>query len=368
MKTQKIISLFSVVALCILSLVSCTNDAVKPTVKGTVAANELLAPSATAYILTLANKDSNFETFKWTASDFGFPTFISYKLQMDKQSGNFTTPIEVASVTNGALTTSITVGAMNEKLLGMGLAPQSSSSIKLRVVSTINDNVKPVISNERTISVTPYAIIFPSIWGMGDALKGWGPWPGAAVEFPSSEFKKYETIAYLTNGNIFRFFEQQDWGPSSYNYEYFTTVDSKFSNGGGNDKNFKVEAATGWYKISVDLLAKTLVVTASTEPLLVFTGDAQGAWGWNVGQYVKMNFIKPGVFEATATFQAGKFRFFAAADWGADQYKFSFFKTVDNQLFEAANDGGDDNFRFKGTPGSYKIRVDLNEKTVVKVL
>jgi starch-binding outer membrane protein SusE/F len=361
MKTQKSISFVSIFALCLLSLVSCTNDAVKPTVKGTVAQNELLAPSATSYILTLANKDSNFETFNWTAPDFGFPTSISYKLQMDETSGSFTTPVEVASVTNGVLTAAITVGAMNEKLLGMELAPESVASIKLRVVSTINDKISPVISNERAISVTPYAI-----WGMGDALNGWGPWPGAAVEFPSSQFKKYETIAYLTSGNIFRFFLQQDWGPS-YNFVSFTTVDSKFSNGGGNDQNFKVEAATGWYKISVDLVAKTLVVTASAEPLLVFTGDAQGAWGWSPGQYVKMNFIKPGVFEATATFQAGIFRFFAAADWGADQYKFSFFNSVDSQLFEAANDN-DGNFRFKGTPGSYKIRVDLTAKTVVRVL
>jgi hypothetical protein len=203
---------------------------------------------------------------------------------------------------------------------------------------------------------------------MGDALNGWGPWPGASVEWGSNSYKKYETQALLLNGKIFRFFEQQDWGPTAYNYNYFTTVDTDLMlNPGDGDNNFKVVAATGWYTVTLDLIAKTVVVTPTTEPTLFITGDAQnlpGTWGWGAGQYIKMKFIKPGVFEATPTLNTtGAFRYFAQNDWSPTSYNYPFFTTVDNKFINA-NDG-DKNFKYIGTPGPYKVRVDLVAKTVV---
>jgi starch-binding outer membrane protein SusE/F len=72
--------------------------------------------------------------------------------------------------------------------------------------------------------------------------------------------------------------------------------------------------------------------------------------------------MKPGVFKATTAFQNDTFRFFAQANWGPDSFNYPFFTTVDSK-FENGNDG-DKNLRFIGTPGTFTITVDLNNKTV----
>ncbi len=237
----------------------------------------------------------------------------------------------------------------------------------LELFPVISANVLPVFSSERTAAVTPYATSFPSIWGMGAALKGWGPWPDNAVEWPSQQFKKYEQIAYLTTGQTFRFFEQLDWGPTGYNYPYFTTVSSVFVNAGDGDSNFQVADPTGWYLVKVDLIAKTVTATATTEPLMYMTGAGTGGWDQpGTGASVKMTYVRPGVFFATANFVNNEaFRFFPQANWGPDSYNYPFFTTVD-PLFENAGDG-DSNLRYLGTTGPQTVIVDIGNMTVTVV-
>lgn len=342
---------------------SCKDDDPKPTLKSNVAANELLAPSANAYVLTSENASNILETFKWTAPNFGFNAAVNYKLQIDKSTGDFTNAIDLATVT-GKTEFAVKVSEMNEKLLGLGLNPEESASIKLRVISTISDKVASVISTIRTFTVTPYATSFPPIYGMGAALNGWGPWPDAAVEVQSPAFKKYETIAKFNNGQAFRFFAQADWGPESYNYPFFTSVSSLFENANDGDSNLKFIGTTGYYKVEVDLKAKTVAMTAVNEPVMYMTGAGIGGWDQpGTGASVKMTYVKPGVFVANANFVVGAFRFFAQADWGPTSYNYPFFTSVDAK-FVNANDG-DKNLQFTGSPGPYKITVDINKKTVV---
>ncbi len=370
MNTKKIFSYLFLMGIMVSTVISCKEDSVKAVLNSTVTPNDLLAPSATSYVLTLTNSDLNFEAFKWTKPDFGFNGSISYKLQMDKASGTFTAPVEVAAV-NSVLTASITVGSMNDKLLGLGLTPTVAADIKLRVVSSVNDKVSTVISSVKTITVTPYATSFPSIYGMGDGLKGWGPWGGATgneVEMPSGAYQIYENMALLTSQTgAFRFFKQADWGPDSYNYPFFTTVDANLINANDGDKNFKFTGTTGWYKININLNTKTVSLVAVAEPVLYMVGDGIPAAGWNWNTPVKFTFKKPGVFvsPSTAFNPAGAFRFFAQNDWGPTGYNYPFFTTVDAKFINA-NDG-DKNFKLATAGGPYKLSVDLNKKTVAVV-
>jgi hypothetical protein len=337
---------------------SCEDDAVKAILKSDVAPNELKAPSSEAYVLTLADKANTLETFQWTAPDFGFPAAASYTLQIDAAGNNFADAIAV--VTTDLQEAAVNVGAFNDFLLGLGLAPEEAADIDLRVMATVSDKVGAVYSNTRTITVTPYATTFPPIYGMGPGLKGWGPWPGNAVEWQSSEFKKYETVAYFTNGQPFRWFAQLDWGPTSYNYPFFTSVDPVFGAANDGDSNLKVAGPSGWYKVDVDLAAKTVTAEAVSEPELYMVGPAVG--DWNQALAVKMMYIKPGVFEVTTDFTTGPFRFFGQHDWNPTSYNYPFFTSVDAN-FENANDD-DLNLQYVGTPGPQKITVDLNNKTV----
>jgi len=361
MKTQKIITYLGMIALMAVSLMSCNKDAVKPTVSNTVASNELATPSKSSFVLTVDNATAIAETFQWTKPDFGYAAAITYKVQMDKAAGDFSNAMELVSA-NNTLFASVIVKDFNDKVLALGLTPQTASDIKLRVVSTISDKVAPLYSNVQTVSVTPYATSFPPIYGMGAGLKGWGPWPDNAVEVVGVGYKKYETVAYFSN-DTFRFFDQLDWNPTSFNYPYFTTVDSKLINANDGDKNFKFVGTPGWFKIDVDLIAKTVTMATVDEPVMYVTGAGIGGWDKpGTGVSIKMTYVKPGVFTATPNFVNDSFRFFAQPDWSPTSYNFPYFTTVD-PAFVNANDG-DKNFKFIGTPGSMKIIVDLNAKTV----
>ncbi len=359
-------NLFSLLFALVL-VTSCTDDATKPALKATVTANEFLAPAAASYVLTATNANNVLATFKWTAPNFGFATSITYKVQMDKASGTFTAPIEIGSV-NNKLEVAVKVSDMNTKLLGLGLVPEQAASIKLRVVSSINDKVAPVVSSEKTISVTPYATSFPSVWAMGAGLNGWGPWdnPDKAVEVVGISFQVNEMVARLTNGQPFRFFAQYDWNPNSYNYPFFTTVDSKFENANDDDKNLRFVGTTGWYRVTVNFNTKVVTAVAVNEPVLYMMGEALNGWGpWDATplKQVKMTYKKPGVFEANPTFIVQSFRFFAQDNWGPTSYNYPYFSGGVDSKFENANDD-DKNLKYIGNPGAYRIRVDLNDKKV----
>ncbi|MBX2897694.1 MAG: SusE domain-containing protein [Cyclobacteriaceae bacterium] len=351
------------VALIILgAFTGCEDDSIKAVVKSDVSPNVLQTPASTSFVLTLDNKDTNFTTIGWTATDFGFPASVTYTLEADKAGNNFVDAVSLATTTS--LSAALNVGATNDILLGMGLVPEEPTQVQLRIVSTINAKIDPVYSNNITVTLSAYATSFPPIWGMGAGLKGWGPWPANAVEWQSSEFRKYETIAYFTNGETFRWFGQLDWGPVSYNYPYFTTVSPVFVNGNDGDSNLRVAGASGWYRVGVDLGAKTVTATAVDEPVMYMTGAGIGGWDQpGTGVSIKMTYIKPGVFQADANFISGAdWRFFAQANWGPVSYNFPFFTSVPD-YFGNANDG-DSNFRVLGASGTKKVTVNINEKTV----
>jgi hypothetical protein len=323
--------------------------------------NTLSALPAEEVVLVLEDADETALTFSWSAPDYGFKAGPLYTIEMDVIGNDFAAPFELLQTRT--LTASISVTDLNDAMLALGRTPLEASEMEFRVISVVDNDVAPVVSNAQEATITPYPTSFPPIWGMGAALKGWGPWPANAVEWQSSEFKKYETIAYFTNGEAFRWFEQLDWNPISYNYEYFTSVSPVFENANDGDKNLRVAAASGWYKVNVNLTAKTVTAEAVAEPVLYMMGAALNGWGPWPDAAVKMTYIKPGVFEATATFSNEIFRFFAQADWNPTSYSYTYFETVDEN-FELNAGDGDNNFRYIGTPGIQKITVDLNEKTV----
>jgi starch-binding outer membrane protein SusE/F len=341
---------------------ACEDDSIKAVLKSDVGPNVLQTPATTSFVLSLDEKDNNFATIGWTATDFGFSASVIYTLEADLAGKNFENAVELA--TTSTLSAALNVGATNDILLGMGLTPEAPTEVQLRVVSVVNDNVEPVYSNTISVTLSAYATSFPPIWGMGAGLKGWGPWPANAVEWQSSEFRKYETVAYFTKGETFRWFGQLDWGPISYNYPYFTAVSSVFENGNDGDSNLRVVGDSGWYRVAVDLGAKTVTATAVDEPVMYMTGAGIGGWDQpGTGTSIKMTYIKPGVFQADANFVSGAdWRFFGQANWGPVSYNFPFFTSVPD-YFGNANDG-DSNFRVLGASGTKKVTVDINEKTV----
>jgi starch-binding outer membrane protein SusE/F len=319
-----------------------------------------LAASSTSVVTTAQNKDNVGLTLNWSPGFKGYEGSRAYQLQYAKGGTAFASTVNI-DLTN--INRSFTNFELNNiSALAYGVPAGTSGLIDFRVKAT-NGSGSVIFSNTVTVGVTPYETVFPSIYGMGAGLNGWGPWPDNAAEAVGTAFQVFEMKAIITNGEAFRFFAQADWGPNSYNYPFFTTVDSKFENANDNDKNFRFVGTTGWYKVVVNLNTKVVTAVATTEPTLYMMGAALNGWGpWN-DKEVKMTYKKPGVFEANPTFSVETFRFFAQGDWGPTSYNYPFFATVDPK-FENANDN-DKNFKYIGTAGPYRIRVDLNKKTIV---
>jgi starch-binding outer membrane protein SusE/F len=343
------------------SFFACEKDAPTAVLNESVTPNELQNLSASDYVLTLETASEVFETFEWVAPDYGFVASSKYILQADVEGNNFGKAFEVLS-TDNKLTGSITIGELNKKMLTAEIDFDVPVMMEFRVVSIINSNVDTVYSTVKSATVTAYPTDFPPIYMCGAATGGWDWTKG--VEVRSSAPKVYNTIAHFVQGETFRFFAQANWGPTSYNYDYFTTVDTDLENALDGDHNFKVVSVTGWYDITCDLKTKVVTMSPVAEPKMFMTGAAVGGWNWTT-DYVQMTWTANGMFEATTDFINGEaFRFFAQADWGPTSYNYPYFPagSVD-PLFENANDG-DKNFKFIGTTGNFKIKLNMLDKVV----
>lgn len=344
------------------SFFACEKESPTAILKDNVSPNVLNNLTTNNFVLTLDNAANNFEAFTWTAPDFGFQSAIRYTLQADKAGNNFADAFDVLS-TEGVITGSITNGSLNKKLLDAGFEYDVAQNLEFRIAAVINSKVDTVFSNIVTANVTPYATTFPPIYMIGDGTSaGWDL--SKAVEMRSTAPSVYFAIDSFTNGKIFRFFAEPSWSATQYSYNDFTTIDSDLSSAGGGDDNFGVAGATGFYAITVDLKNKTIVMVPVAKPSMYMIGGAVGGWSWGVND-IKMTWLKHGVFEATCTFSNDIFRFFDQPDWGATQYKYDYFPAGNVSTLLQLNAGDNDkNFRFIGTPGSFKITLNLLDLTV----
>lgn len=354
---MKLIKIFS--ALFIVSLFFGCQDKEMVKMADTITGTEITNPASNkTYVLNRDNASSVAEKFTWNPADYGFAASVTYKLEAALKGTNFANAATLATV-NNKNEAEVTVRDLNAKMLEIGAEVDQANDIEIRVLADVIDAVDTYVGAVTTISVTPYATSFPPIYMIGAALNGWDT--SKAVEMISYAPNKYSTVAKFTKNEAFRFFAQADWGPTSYNYPWFTTVDTKLANANDGDSNFKVVAETGWYIIDVDLKNKIVIMTATAEPELYMIGAA--VQGWDTSKAVKMTFLKPGVFQTTTSFKNNEaFRFFAQKDWGPTSYNYPWFTTVDAKLANASD--GDSNFKVVAPTGDYKITCNLNDKIV----
>lgn len=344
---------------------ACEKDKENVVIKETISANAINALSASSFTLLMDNASQTFQTFKWTAVDYGFSAATTYTVQADVKGNSFASAIDVVS--SDTLKASISVGDFNKLLLNAGLDPEVAVILQFRVKAFINASVPVVYSNAVEATVTPYATTFPPIYMCGGAVGGWGWALYQYKELRSTAPSIYSTIAYFVNNDIFRFFKQTDWGPTSWNYNYFTTVTPLLTlNTGDSDNNFKVVGASGYYQVTVNMKTKAVTMEAVADQTMFMTGAGvgNGNWDWSTNT-VTMTWLSNGIYRATANFiNGGAFRFFAQAGWSPTSYNYPYFDggSVTDKLVNA--DDGDKNFKVTATTGSYVITVNIIDKVV----
>lgn len=367
MKSNMKIGMKVLMLLGIVLLTGC-KDRELSTLREDVSGNQLSALSSATFVLEKENETETFDTFAWTATDYGFEASVNYTLEMDLAAGDFSDPFTLGSTRS--LSIEPTVGEVNDGLLALGVMPESDGEVKFRIVSELDDHAPIVYSNTQTATATAYADVFPPIYAKGDALLGWtNDWNGDYVILRSDEFNEYYTITYIENDGSkrFRFFPGLAWNPS-FGYTYFTSVTPLLENAGDDDNNFMLATGTpsGWYKVEVNLTAKSVNLTEVDEPVLYMRGGAlPGGWGssWPETEVELEYTHQEGVFTATSVFTADIFRFFPQLNW-SPSYNYNYFENGVSPVFTLNGGDGDNNFRVT-TGGTYTVTVDLVGKTVV---
>ncbi|RZT91844.1 uncharacterized protein DUF5019 [Ancylomarina subtilis] len=336
-----------------------------------------LPENGEAYIISEATGENRL-AFKWSDADFGAPTEITYKLQADKDGGDFSKPIELGETTNNFI--SLKSSAVNGILVRNDFEAEKPVIVLLRVTASISSNIAPITSEVIETSFTLYKLADPNddgsrIYMVGAAVPaGWNP--GDAVEMINIAPNIYRATTTFAVDR-FRFLGQKDWSPVSYNFPFFTgSVDNNFENARqadreDGDENLWFKGIPGEYTITVDLNTKSIILDAAhtdDNSRIYIVGAGVPDAGWDPGKAVEMVNIAPNVYQTVTEFAVDRFRFLGQKDWSPTSYNFPFFSggvssNLENAL-QADREDGDENLWFKGTAGKHIITVDLDNKTV----
>ncbi|MEL6651388.1 MAG: SusE domain-containing protein [Bacteroidota bacterium] len=293
--------------------------------------------NGTALVLEEANADQVVADFSWAPADFGFQAAVTYKPQLDKQGNDFADPITLG-VINTTSITDMTVGELNGMLLAKGIPDGVATTMEMRVVATVSDDVDPVNSEVITIDITPYkAQVEYGILNVPGSYQGWDPASETTVIYSREANDSYEGfLAFPDAGTAYKFAKgswADNWGDTGAD----GTLDP-----GGDDI---VANEPGMYMFTADLAALTYTAEKTDWGLIgSATPDA-----WDADQDMTLD-QATGTWAITLDLIEGEIKFRSNDDWGLN-----FGDTGANGSLE--RDG--DNIVI-GEAGNYTIELMLN--------
>jgi len=299
-------------------------------------------------------------TVEWDDPDFSDESdvVINYHIEAATAGTDFATALSLGETQDR--TFDATHAELNDIALNSGIAAGSAGSLDIRIRSVIETASGDIerISESITITVTPYETTLPPVlYGVGAGMSdaGWG-W-SSPVEF-FLQGKVYSANVNLTpeNGGNFRFFLQQDWGPDSYNYPWYSdrgyTIDPNLVNANDGDSNFQFVGTAGLYNLKIDTANKTITLGAPVIGPSISDWGVVGSGYNNWGAFADGAFYSsddPSVIVSYVTLVDGEIKFRLNNDWGTNY----------------GDNGGDNTLEINGanipvTAGTYKISVNIN--------
>ena len=139
---------------------------------------EFIIPNVNdSFVLMLSSSNQIAITVEWSDSFLGSNLGdVEYSIEASLAGTNFASPIVMGSV-NNLTEINFTHEDFNSVALGAGLIADVAGNLDLRIVArTINQNNFTLtrISESHTIVVTPYNVMFPNLYFVGDATTpGW---------------------------------------------------------------------------------------------------------------------------------------------------------------------------------------------------
>lgn len=293
--------------------------------------------SGAAIVLEEANVDQVVADFEWAAVDYGFQAAVTYTPQIAKAGEDFADPITLG-VVNTTSIKDLTVGDLNAMLIAKGIPGNVATSMEMRVVANVSDDVDPVISDVISMDITPFAAAVEyGVLNVPGAYQGWDPASEATAVFSRSADDNYEGYLYFPDPGTAYKYAQGGWDVNWGDDGDDGTLDP-----GGADI---VAPDAGMYLMTVDLAALTHTRTKTDWGLI---GSATPG-GWDSDQDMTVD-PATGTLSITLDLVAGEIKFRANDDWALN-----YGDTGANAMLE--KDG--DNIAIE-SDGNYTIELFLN--------
>jgi hypothetical protein len=378
---KKLILLF-IAFITLLSFNACSDDS-SPVFVAKADADGIAFTNAFAanYLLSQATKDNVADRFMWESADFGVPTNITYELQ-GAVKADFTGFKVVGTTTKNDI--AVTVGNLLEFAKELGLDdspattnPDGSANNKGQVyfrlkASTGTTGTNETLSPIQVISIEWIETVVagtscPSLFAVGEALTdiGWNFKPAGEMKCNNNVL---QLKAKFAAGN-FRFFQESGNWSSALGYSHYKAegyaIDANLADALDNDSNFKFVGTPGIYTITIDNTKKTIVMTASSS-LWTVGGAVPGGWNFDAAKTIEFVEKTPDIWSASITLSNDVFRFFHVFNTWDTKNNFAFYADAGFKInANLVNDGsGDANFKFVGTPGTYKLTINGIDKTI----
>ena len=290
----------------------------------------------------------------WKAMNYGTPTEVTYKVQVDKTGDNFDTPIDLTSTTNTFA--SVTSEELNAKCLQAGLTPFTQGGLDVRIRSTVGTTeVQEAFSDVIVYLVKPYSTDLPKVYVVGNFLNasGYGSnWtPVNAVPLAASAFGASDYEGFV------------NMNEPSFEYKFLPT-NTSFDGDYGDDGSFSGTLTQTGESNCTGTGAGYYYVKANTTSLTYSVQPAQ----WAItGSATPLGWPDNGVQDQNMTYNSStkKWEITLQMSTGGNQFKF---RANDGWNLNLGKDGGDtdSSMDFGGdnldvpAPGLYKIELNLS--------
>ena len=237
-------------AVAALGLNACKKDEVQATLSTTA---PTLTASTSSIVLLQANSAQTAITFTWTPSvttwanaEHPYNPSITYTFELDKKGNNFAKATTFSAGSTSP--TTLTVGALNDLLIGAGLTPGTATDLEIRLGSKYVANEAAQYSPTVALKVTPYLFVCTPPAGSA----AWSIIGPAGVDWSTDVPLTYNCntntfdVTRALNAGDFKFRANKDW---TLNYGSNVSTGGALVNGGNNI----TVAAAGTYTIKLDL-------------------------------------------------------------------------------------------------------------------
>lgn len=305
--------------------------------------SEFVAPVITSSNATLVLDENNQEaivyTFEWEKAIYGINTNPKYDVEIVQHGENF----ENATVLTTTNETSFSINTkdLNNAVIDLGLEPNIPSEVDYRIVAYLGtSHSSKIISEVRTLTITPFATDLSTPWGLvGDATPN--GWNGPDVPFwKSGTANVFVAYAKLEGGKYIKIRKDNDWA------ENYGGTGGVLSAGGSDI----LIAQTGYYKVTFDYGQLTYTI----EPYKLGIVGSAVASGWSGPDTDVLSYDgTTDTWKVRVVFGDGEFKIRLNDDWAINY-------GLGNSAGTLTTDNGGN---IAVSAGTYDLEVDFNRLT-----